>query len=243
MPHNLLDQFITLCDLIGYMNKKIGSALQATEIGKTIRLARISKGYTQPELARLCGWESQSRISMYERGERSPRIHDLNHIAKALRISITEIIDACVTGKAPPVVNTNQLAIPLSNLNVSAGNGLLADNEFTYDKLIVDKEWFYEVTGIKPHDKLKMITVSGDSMLNTFADGDIAVVDFNKTEPVNGIFVIRDDNEQIVIKRLDFRGKKITLKSDNKAYDDRTLAANKITIIGRVRFRWQGKKV
>ena len=146
-------------------------------------------------------------------------------------------------GQRPPVINTHQLAIPLSSLNVSAGNGLLADNEFTSDKLIVDKEWFYEVTGIKPHDKLKMITVSGDSMLNTFADVDIAVVDFNKTEPVNGIFVIRDDNEQIVIKRLDFRGKKITLKSDNKAYDDRTLAATKITIIGRVRFRWQGKKV
>ena len=69
-------------------------------------------------------------------------IHDLNHIAKALHISITEIIDACVTGKASPVVNINQLAIPLSNLNVSAGNGLLVDNEFTYDKFIVDKEWF-----------------------------------------------------------------------------------------------------
>ena len=80
-------------------------------------------------------------------------------------------------------------------------------------------------------------------MVGTFADGDIVIVDFNKTEPINGIFVIRDDNEQIVIKRLDFRGKKIVLKSDNKAYDDRTLAINKITIIGRVRFGWKGKKV
>ena len=73
MQHKLLDQFIAYCDLITHMNKKIDSALQATEIGKTIKLARISKGYTQPELAWLCGWESQSRISMYERRERSPK--------------------------------------------------------------------------------------------------------------------------------------------------------------------------
>src|SRR5699024_5991270 len=37
-----------------------------------------------PELARLCGWSGQSRISMYERNERQPSYGDLELIAGAL---------------------------------------------------------------------------------------------------------------------------------------------------------------
>src|SRR5699024_709068 len=56
----------------------------AMNIGQRIRNVRKAVGMTQPELARLCGWSGQSRISMYERNERQPSYGDLELIAGAL---------------------------------------------------------------------------------------------------------------------------------------------------------------
>ncbi|MDX1588656.1 MAG: helix-turn-helix domain-containing protein [Oleiphilaceae bacterium] len=56
-------------------------------IGRRIRHARRRAGLTQPELAGLCGWSGQSRISNYERGIREPRSSDIRHLARALNVS------------------------------------------------------------------------------------------------------------------------------------------------------------
>jgi len=42
---------------------------------------------TQPELAKACGWDSQGRVSNYERGLREPKSNDVTAIAKALGVS------------------------------------------------------------------------------------------------------------------------------------------------------------
>lgn len=56
-------------------------------IGRRIRHARRRAGLTQPELAGLCGWAGQSRVSNYERGIREPRSSDIKHLARALNVS------------------------------------------------------------------------------------------------------------------------------------------------------------
>ena len=58
-------------------------------IKKFRRLAKLS----QPELAKACGWESQSRISMYETGKREPGISDLKLIAAALNIELNQLFN------------------------------------------------------------------------------------------------------------------------------------------------------
>lgn len=47
---------------------------------------------SQLDLAAACGWESQSRISMYERDERVPNPQDTDRIAKALGVTGAEIM-------------------------------------------------------------------------------------------------------------------------------------------------------
>lgn len=53
-------------------------------IGSRIREARIEEGLTQEELAWRCGWDSQGRISNYERDLRTPGWEDLERISYAL---------------------------------------------------------------------------------------------------------------------------------------------------------------
>lgn len=61
------------------------------ELGLRIRDSRIKAGLSQIDLARLCGWESQSRISGYERGLREPKQADLELLAKALGTDVAWI--------------------------------------------------------------------------------------------------------------------------------------------------------
>lgn len=52
-------------------------------IGKQIELARVEKGYSQKELAKLCGWSQQVQ-SVYERDGSTPTDGRLDKIAEVL---------------------------------------------------------------------------------------------------------------------------------------------------------------
>jgi len=60
--------------------------------GKRLKTVRTQAGLSQPELAKLCGWDSQSRLSNYERGERTPSLDDIDKLSRALDISICQLI-------------------------------------------------------------------------------------------------------------------------------------------------------
>ncbi len=47
---------------------------ESNTIGDRMREARKALGLSQTAAAYRCGWESQSRVSMYERGQRSRRV-------------------------------------------------------------------------------------------------------------------------------------------------------------------------
>ena len=62
-------------------------------LGNQIRIRRESIGISQPELADRCGWESQSRISNYEKNIREPKVSDLRSIAKGLNCTIYDLLE------------------------------------------------------------------------------------------------------------------------------------------------------
>lgn len=64
-------------------------------IGNRIQNARKKKGYTQKQLAEICG-VATGTIQQYELGKRQPRIEQLDKIASALDIPITELISSDV---------------------------------------------------------------------------------------------------------------------------------------------------
>lgn len=52
------------------------------DLGERIKAARKAAGYTQAQLASLCGWDPPSRLANYEQGIREPSLADLQLIAR-----------------------------------------------------------------------------------------------------------------------------------------------------------------
>ncbi|TFY92781.1 XRE family transcriptional regulator [Pseudomonas kairouanensis] len=62
-------------------------------LGSRIQRIRKQKRLSQKKLAQACGWESQSRIGNYESDLRKPSIPDLQLIAPALGVSLSDLLE------------------------------------------------------------------------------------------------------------------------------------------------------
>lgn len=94
-------------------------------IGKAIEFYRKKRNLTTTKLANLAGL-SQSTISKYEKGERNPSDDAVEAIAKALNISVQELLDKAQSFHDPVTTYTmvqarkrlehmHDIVIPLSN--------------------------------------------------------------------------------------------------------------------------------
>jgi phage repressor protein C with HTH and peptisase S24 domain len=136
------------------------------------------------------------------------------------------------------------VAIPRLDIGASAGPGAFAGSEMPQSHIGFEEKWLRQLSrGGAP--RLSMISVSGDSMIPTLADGDDILVDQSDGVAAlrDGIYVLRLD-ELLMVKRIALspaKGK-VTIKSDNDAYpswSDVELAS--IDVIGRV--VWAGRKI
>lgn len=62
------------------------------KLGKKVRELRLEAGYSQEKLGGLTGLD-RTYISGIERGVRNPSIKNLEKLAKALNVRITDLID------------------------------------------------------------------------------------------------------------------------------------------------------
>lgn len=61
-------------------------------LGIRIKKLRKAKGMSQQALAEACGWASQSRIGNYEKGTRQPNLEDMEKLAKALDVTLPDLV-------------------------------------------------------------------------------------------------------------------------------------------------------
>lgn len=61
-------------------------------LGSRIAHFRKLKGLSQAKLAKACGWASQSRVGNYELNTREPSLDDLNLMAKALDVTVADLV-------------------------------------------------------------------------------------------------------------------------------------------------------
>jgi phage repressor protein C with HTH and peptisase S24 domain len=134
--------------------------------------------------------------------------------------------------------------IPVLNVGASAGSGALGDAETAIGHMAFDRGWLRQLRA-GTTDALSLISVQGDSMEPTLADGDDILVDRTDTlgQLRDGIYVLRRE-DTLMVKRLAINpsASKVTIKSDNQAYPDWTdCPLHSVQIIGRV--IWAGRKV
>ena len=154
-------------------------------------------------------------------------------------------VDEQVLGGPPsPPQGGGLVAVPRLDVRASAGPGAFEADESIRSHIGFEERWLRQLSR-GPASSLSMISVKGDSMAPTLADGDDILVD--RADAMSGlrdgIYVLRLD-ELLMVKRIGLspaRGR-VTIKSDNSAYptwDDVELAG--VDVIGRV--VWAGRKV
>ncbi len=171
---------------------------------KAIRKSKIPK-MTSSELARKAGI-SQSYVIEIETGKKNPSLEVLERIAKALDISLQEIISGSPPAPAKyryvPVINRVSCGEWLDVGDLEFPPGFGADYELTDSS---DPNAFY-------------VIAEGDSMVGgRIQEGDYLLVSPNlQYDP--GDIVLAKSEQGIMVKRFMKRGSRVVLEPLNPAY-------------------------
>jgi hypothetical protein len=143
----------------------------------------------------------------------------------------------------PKVVN-GLVAIPILDVQASAGPGALTEREQATASMQFDPRWLRKLTSSKP-EKLTIIQILGDSMAPTLSSGDEVMVDAaDGSERLrDGIYILRLD-DVLMAKRITVNPgtRRISILSDNPTYTPfQDVDRQSFQIVGRV--LWFGRKV
>lgn len=124
--------------------------------------------------------------------------------------------------------------IPLLDVKLAAGAGAVEATEHVLDHLAFKRLWIKATLRCNVAD-LRLLTVTGDSMLPTLQDGDLVLLDLSKRKVSPGaIYAIVDGDERLV-KRLAAKAEdRLEIRSDNQAYPPRLARREDVQIIGKV---------
>ena len=149
----------------------------------------------------------------------------------------------------PAASPANQILVPLFDVRAAAGGGAIPPGEESVDgmqppNIGFPPELLRRITSA-PAASLQMISVSGDSMTPTLADGDLVMIDTARKLPSPpGIFIL-DDGVGLVAKRVDTVPNTtppiLRLSSDNPAYANYQRRLDEVHVIGRV--IWFGRSL
>ena len=185
---------------------------------ENLRYLRHSNNMSQEDLAKKFGYKSFTTVQKWEDGTAFPKIENLNKIAQIFNVELDHLLNVDL--------RTNKVKVPVLG-EVKAGYDMYINEEILgYEYLNNNEytpgEYFY-------------LKVKGDSMINDrICEGDIVYVrkqDYLEKNDL-GVFII--DNDEVTIKRIEYRDNGVVLKASNKKYSDRYFDNDNIKILGKV---------
>lgn len=190
---------------------------------------------------------SEGVIRKYLRGESFPTLDRMEQLANAGNVKLSWL----ATGEGPVRLGEHASVdatglekefalIPGYDIQVAAGNGLVAEKEKVTRKLAFRHKWL-KFKGLDEKD-LVLVFARGDSMEPTIHDNNTLMIDTSQQQLKDGhIYVIRT-NDHLVVKRIQTTLSGFYLISDNKEYREIEVSyseAEDLQVIGRV--VWIGK--
>ncbi len=201
-----------------------------------IKQARLAKDMTQAELADAVGVSPQS-VQQWETST-EPRKNRVMKIAEILGVDANWLLFGRPESENKKDVVKIELEddshvqgrykVEILDIEASAGNGVMVLDDFieTITAIEYSAEEAKRLFGGRPAETVKMITVKGDSMSETFEPRDQIFVDITVNHfDGDGIYVFILDN-QLYIKRLQMQYKKLAVISDNPRYETWYLEEN-----------------
>lgn len=217
-------------------------------IKDNIKRYRLAAKISQPQLAKLCGWDSQSRISNYETGTRDPSTNDLKKIANALKISVMNLINEKKNELNQDLTDyeteSRNISIPQYDAIGAMGDGvLLRDQSGIICEWQVSEDWVQK--NIKGYTSIKnicLVTGFGDSMKGLYNSGDPLIMDKGIiTVDHDGVYFFRVGNEGFIKRLQRIPGKGIRVISDNKNYEAWDVTEDMdFEVFGKIHKAWQG---
>lgn len=195
-----------------------------------MREQRQKIGLGQAEFGAKCGVSKTSQFN-YESGERSP---DAEYFFKAHELGVDT--NYVITGKGSKAANDEFVVIPRHDVAASAGPGALNDQEAEMHGLCFRRSWLNK-KGLQANS-LRVIDVTGDSMIGRLSDGDQVLIDMSQTAPKSGYAYVLLQGDELLVKYAQLLPNGILrLSSENqtyKPYDIDLAKTTGVSILGRV---------
>ncbi|CUR48465.1 prophage MuSo1, transcriptional regulator, Cro/CI family [Alloalcanivorax xenomutans] len=128
------------------------------------------------------------------------------------------------------------------------GNGRLADPfPSVIDTMRVSKTWLRANVSYTAIENLGLVTGLGDSMLGTFSDGDVLLVDLGVNEVKLDAVYVLSLHDELYIKRVQRRPDgSFLMISDNEKYPPYVIENGELhafNVEGRVLLAWNARKL
>ncbi len=220
------------------------------EIGVRLKEERKRLGLKATDFESHGGWPA-STIYGWEAGKASPK-SEFYASTSALGFDVAYIITGRRSAStspetAPaPASEADAIRIPILSAvgSMGPGNDLMPDDVILGD-VPVSRQWLHRNLPRSRPEALRMVHAYGDSMGETLASGDFAIVDTDaKVADIDGVYVLQA-NGQLFIKRVTRRmdGAHV-VSSDNPSV--RTVdvldGSQPVRICGRVVYGWNGRR-
>ena len=216
------------------------------ELADEIRRRMEAGGYNQKSLARAAGLNETAVRDILIGKSRHPRHDTVQKIAGALDCTAAQLIEpggAHGAREARSEYADELVFVPTYEVAAAAGDGIVIDAEYETGRLAFRHDWLRSVTSASPDD-LAVITVHGDSMYPTLADGDTILVDLNqRAAGRDGVYIVRF-GEFVLVKRLliDPVRREVTISCDNENYPRLApVDPGDVDVAGRV--IWVGRRI
>ena len=215
-----------------------------SELASEIRRRMEAGGFNQKSLARAAGLNETAVRDILIGKSRHPRHDTVQKIASALDCTAAKLIEPSGSGGGGREEYTDELVfVSTYEVAAAAGDGIVIDQEYETGRLAFRHDWLRSVTSATPDD-LAVITVHGDSMYPTLADGDTILVDLSqRAAGRDGVYIVRF-GEFVLVKRLliDPVRREVTISCDNENYPRLApVDPDDVDVAGRV--IWVGRRI
>ncbi len=207
-------------------------------LGDIIKEYRVKYGVTMDDFAQMSGL-SKGYISMLEKNENPrtklpimPTTKTLQAVSQAMNMSIGELMDKLGGKKEENFISVERMAlVPVVGI-VRAGSGGMAMCEDMGTESIDAR-----VLSGYDHNDFFYLVVKGDSMEPRLYEGDMVLVRRQTTIDNGSYAVVTIDEEEGLVKKIEYDKNSVTLISQNHNYPPRKFIGKemeRIRIIGKV---------
>ena len=159
----------------------------ASQLAREIRRRMTASGFNQKSLARAAGLNETAVRDILIGKSRHPRHDTVQKLAASLGCPVMALLEPGTEHDAATPADAGArdgelVFVSTYEVSAAAGEGIVIDNEYKTGRLAFRRDWLRGVTSATT-GSLAVITVNGDSMYPTLADGDTILVDMTQRSP------------------------------------------------------------